>query len=111
MRFTAHYESPLGGITVDSDGEGLTGLRFDGQKHFADTPGAEREERTDLPLFAATRRWLDVYFSGGVPDFSPTLHLSGSTLLRLLPLCGHETHGQSVAVQRTHPANRHRAPT
>lgn len=81
MRFTAHYESPLGGITVDSDGEGLTGLRFDGQKHFADTPRAEREERTDLPLFAATRRWLDVYFSGGVPDFSPTLHLSGSPLL------------------------------
>ena len=28
------YNSPLGGITLASDGETLTGLWFDGQKHF-----------------------------------------------------------------------------
>ena len=29
-----HYTSPLGGITLASDGEALTGLWFDGQKYF-----------------------------------------------------------------------------
>ena len=27
---------------------------------------------------AQTRRWLDLYFSGGVPDFTPPLHPIGS---------------------------------
>ena len=37
MDYTHHYVSPLGGITLASDGEYLTGLWFDGQKYFADT--------------------------------------------------------------------------
>ena len=79
MRFTTHYGSPLGGITLASDGKGLTGLWFEeGQKHFTDTHGANFEEHADLPIFNDTRRWLDVYFSGGIPQFSPTLHLSGT---------------------------------
>ena len=35
MEYTDHYISPLGGITMASDGEKLTGLWFDGQKYFA----------------------------------------------------------------------------
>ena len=34
MRYTFHYDSPLGGITLASDGEALSGLWFDGQKYF-----------------------------------------------------------------------------
>ena len=41
MIYTHHYDSPLGGITMASDGEALTGLWFDGQKYFA--AGIERE--------------------------------------------------------------------
>ncbi len=36
MEYTCHYDSPLGGITLASDGKSLTGLWFDGQKYFAD---------------------------------------------------------------------------
>lgn len=31
MYFTRHYDSPLGGITLASDGEALMGLWFDGR--------------------------------------------------------------------------------
>ena len=43
MDYTHHYVSPLGGITLASDGEYLTGLWFDGQKYFADTLPAQHE--------------------------------------------------------------------
>ena len=35
MEYIHHYDSPLGGITMASDGKALTGLWFDGQKYFA----------------------------------------------------------------------------
>ena len=75
MDFTAHYDSPIGGITMASDGAGLVGLWFDGQRHFAETLQKEHEERPDLPVFEQTRCWLDLYFSGKQPDFTPPLTL------------------------------------
>ena len=50
MDYTHHYESPLGGITLASDGESLTGLWFDEQKHFADVPETQHMEK-DLAVF------------------------------------------------------------
>ena len=73
MDYTAHYDSPLGGITLASDGLRLVGLWFDGQKYFADALGKEHEERPELEIFDVTRRWLDIYFSGQTPDFTPPL--------------------------------------
>ena len=49
MEYTCHYASPLGGITLASDGEALTGLWFDGQKYFADTLDAEHGSICILP--------------------------------------------------------------
>ena len=74
MDYTWHYNSPLGGITMASDGKALTGLWFDGQKFFADTLLPEHQERL-LPVFGDACRWLDLYFSGVVPDFTPALSL------------------------------------
>ncbi len=74
MQYTSHYDSPLGGITLGSDGEALTGLWFDGQKYFADTLEIGHEER-ELPIFARTKKWLDIYFSGKAPDFRPPLNM------------------------------------
>ena len=74
MEYTHHYDSPLGGITMASDGESLTGLWFDGQKYFADTLGQDHEER-GLPVFEQADRWLDTYFSGREPDLTPPLHM------------------------------------
>lgn len=75
--FKNHYDSPFGGITLGSAGESLTGLWFDGQKFFADVLTNESENR-ELPVFAETARWLDIYFGGDVPDFTPPLAVTGS---------------------------------
>lgn len=99
MDFTSHYKSPLGNITIASDGDFLIGLWFEGQQHFADaladnsraqagrTAGQqyftgdlnatshELARRAELPVFAETKRWLDIYFSGKEPSFTPPLHM------------------------------------
>lgn len=74
MDYTAHYDSPLGGITIASDGESLIGLWFDGQKHFGSTLTnvvddaselrIKPENRAALPVFDLAIRWLDDYFDG-----------------------------------------------
>jgi len=68
MDYIYRYRSPLGGITLASDGRALTGLWFDDQKYFGDTLTEEYEER-DLPVFAKATDWLDIYFSGKDPGF------------------------------------------
>lgn len=62
MIYIQHYNSYVGVITLASDGDALTGLWFDGQKYFAGNIDDEIEEK-DLPVFAQTRQWLDIYFS------------------------------------------------
>lgn len=74
MDYTHHYDSPIGGIMLASDGESLTGLWFDEQKYFANCLADEHEEKM-LPIFEMTDRWLDIYFSGKAPDFTPPLNL------------------------------------
>lgn len=74
MEYTHRYNSPLGGITMASDGTALTGLWFDGQKYFADSLEAEHEEKM-FPVFEQSDKWLDIYFSGRVPDFTPPLKM------------------------------------
>ena len=74
MDYTWHYDSPLGGLTLASDGEALVGLWFDGQKYFADVLDKEHKEK-QLPVFDDTCRWLDIYFNGQTPNFTPRLHM------------------------------------
>ena len=81
MDSTAHYDSPLGGITLASDGNALVGLWFDGQKYFASVLQENAEEKA-LPVFDEAARWLDAYFSGSEPDFTPPLLLRGTPFRR-----------------------------
>lgn len=74
MDYTWHYDSPLGGMTLASDGKALVGLWFDDQDYFAETLEGEGVEKK-LPIFEETMRWLEIYFSGKAPDFTPTLNL------------------------------------
>lgn len=74
MDYTFHYDSPLGGITMASDGEALVGLWFDGQKHFAESL-QPRHTEADIPVFHEACRWLDIYFSGKYPGFTPGICL------------------------------------
>ncbi len=75
------YRSPFGGITLASDGETIAGLWFDGQKYYAENLPEEREEK-DAPVFARAREWLDVYFSGKEPSFTPPLSSEGVSPFR-----------------------------
>ena len=74
MDYTYHYNSPLGGITLAGDGKNLIGLWFDNQKYFADTLSEDAPTK-NLPVFDETTRWLDIYFSGKAPDFTPPLSM------------------------------------
>ena len=81
MDYLHHYRSPIGDITMASDGTSLTGLWFDGQKYFADTLAEEHEER-EIPVFAQTDRWLSIYFDGKAPDQPPPVLLRGTPFRR-----------------------------
>ena len=63
------YDSPLGRIRICSDGEKLTGLRFeDGE---LEKPGKPLSGR--LRVFSDAEQWLDLYFQGEIPDRIPEL--------------------------------------
>ena len=96
MLYTSHYASPLGGMTLVSDGTALVGLYFDGQKYAAEGLDATRTQK-NLLIFEEARRWLDVYFSGRKPDFTPPTAPAGTAfqqsvweILRTIP------YGQTV---------------
>lgn len=77
MNYTQMIPSPLGNILLSADDIGLTGLWFEGEKYYADALPKTHIER-ETPILADTKRWLDVYFSGREPDFTPPLHPAGS---------------------------------
>lgn len=65
MEFCTWYPSPAGRMLLASNGQALTGLWFEGQKHF---PARTMEPKDDLSLFGEARDWLDRYFAGEKPD-------------------------------------------
>lgn len=75
MDYLKRYMSPVGELTLQSDGEALTGLWIEGQRYF---PEGLEGKMAELPAFSAAVRWLDLYFSGSVPDFLPPLRLEGT---------------------------------
>ncbi len=81
MKYTDHYDSPLGGITLAGDGEALTGLWFDGQTYFAARLDKNAREAS-LPVFEETKKWLNLYFTGQNPDFIPPLSFAGASDFR-----------------------------
>lgn len=77
MDYTWTYDSPLGEITLASDGEAIVGLWFEGQKHFARTL-SDDSKRQALPVFDEAVRWLNTYFSGHEPEETPAMRLRGT---------------------------------
>ena len=77
MVYTCIYKSKLGEILLAADEIGLTGLWFTGQKYFASTLPDEHISR-ETPVLSEANEWLNVYFSGKEPAFTPPLHPAGS---------------------------------
>ena len=81
MSYLYSYTSPLGNILLSSDGESLTGLWFEDQKDCPPLPGAG-SAKGNPPVFERAARWLDRYFSGREPDFTPPLRMTGTEFQR-----------------------------
>lgn len=87
--FACLYSSPLGKLTLFSNGTHLTRLCFDttlNEKEF------EKAKIKPLSIFDESKAWLDEYFKEKEPNFSPKILLQGSefqcevwNLLRLIP--------------------------
>ncbi len=76
------YKTPsnFSDMIMCSDGEYLTGLWFAGSsddlKHTGDM------ENKNLPVFEETSSWLDIYFSGKNPSFTPKYRINDLTSFR-----------------------------
>lgn len=77
MQYTDYYESPLGKILLAAEADGLTGLWFVGDRHYAENLAEERAEK-ETKILRRAKEWLDVYFAGKEPNFTPPLKMSGS---------------------------------
>jgi methylated-DNA-[protein]-cysteine S-methyltransferase len=64
-----NYDSPLGNILLTAENEALTSLGF------AKKEGAASHSH---PILREATRWLDIYFAGQDPGFTPKLRLQGT---------------------------------
>ncbi len=100
--YLSRYDSPLGVITLESDGKALTGLWFDDPQP---VPGTTEAGGKQLPVLEQTAKWLDLYFSGREPDFTPPLKLHGTpfgkavwAILLTIPYGKTMTYGEIAAI-------------
>lgn len=82
MTYKQRYKTPegLSDMIMNSDGEYLTGLWFkdsrDSSKHVIDC------EEKGLEIFRKTSKWLDIYFQGKEPNFTPKYKINNITPFR-----------------------------
>ena len=83
MLYYKKISSPLGKITLRSDGEALTGLWFENDKHYGDKDIAGAVE-AELQVFGVVEKWLAEYFSGQKPKTQVPLKLLGTPFQQLI---------------------------
>ena len=99
MRFTTTLSSPVGLLTLASDGGAITGLWLEGQKYFGAGLSDTVQEK-DLSVFEDARAWLEAYFAKASLPPLPPLSTQGSPfrqavwqLLREIPYGTVTTYG------------------
>ncbi len=78
MIYGIKYTAPLGHILILSDGNAVTGLYtefWSGRSPFV----VDFADGSALPCLIQAVQWLDIYFSGQQPDFTPPLNPTGSS--------------------------------
>ncbi len=87
-----HYQSPIGLLTIASNGQQITGLWMEGQRYFRSTLAENAQENPSLPIFEDAIIWLDHYFHGNkqnptslplLPTGTPYQQTVWSTLLEI----------------------------
>lgn len=100
---TTTFASPLGDILLAADARGLTGLWFEDQAYFGSTltkeghehlegadavsgaggmVAAEPENAAASAVLERAWAWLNAYFAGQEPRFTPPLHMIGTPFQR-----------------------------
>lgn len=82
MNYRCIYKTPdnFSNMVMSSDGTYLTGLWFEGSRD-SSKHNYEFEDK-DLEIFRETRKWLDIYFSGKEPNFTPKYKINNLTPFR-----------------------------
>ena len=70
MFYSIYDSSPVGRLTMASDGENIVGLWIEGQKYFLNTLSEQPVECNDFPVFQKANEWLDRYFAGEKPKIT-----------------------------------------
>ena len=70
MEYLRLYRSPLGNLLLKADGTALVSLKFTGAAGILEGPAC--------PALLEGVRWLNLYFAGRDPGFTPAVHLEGS---------------------------------
>lgn len=79
-RYTYKTQKQFSNMIMNSDGEYLTGLWFEGSR---DTSKHSLNcEEKELVIFKETSKWLDMYFSGKNPNFTPKYKINNITPFR-----------------------------
>ncbi len=68
MYYYSEYGSPLGTLTIASDGAAVCGLWLEGQKYHGDTIPETMVRDDTAAGFCELRTWLDMYFAGEMPS-------------------------------------------
>lgn len=79
MEYCEIYNTPISEIILTSDGESLTGLYFKNQKYL---PDIYESVTKSLPVFNQTKKWLDIYFAGECPNFTPPIQFENASPFR-----------------------------
>ena len=81
MEYRTEYASPLGAITLLAEDGALTALYFAEGKHRVAAP-KEAPAAKVPPILRDAVRWLDIYFRGRHPGFTPNLLIKGTPFRR-----------------------------
>lgn len=105
MIYRQNYATPDGfdDMVMISDGEKLTGLLFTDSEDMRKFSLPENE--TSLPVFDKTKEWLDEYFGGEIPSFTPDFRVSAlspfqkrvSEIMQEIPYGKTMTYGEIAA--------------
>lgn len=81
MEYRTEYDSPLGVITLLAEDGALTALHFNRRERRVAASKREPTPETP-PVLRETVRWLDIYFRGRNPGFTPNLLIRGTPFRR-----------------------------
>ena len=70
MIYAVKWKSPIGTLTIASDGESITGLWMDGQEYFCAGLKPNPQDGSQLPVIQKTIVLLEDYFQGKGLDIS-----------------------------------------